>query len=65
MPASRFGCSTASLHRVGYMWVSTNYGYPNMNAWVGGEKLPDLNHTLSFFGSVWLPELKGMYTNAA
>jgi hypothetical protein len=46
---------------VGYMWVSNNYGYPSMNSWgFGGEKLPDLNHNFSFFGSVWYyPNVKG------
>ncbi len=50
---------------VGYMWVSNNYGYPNMNSWgFGGEKLPDLNQALSFFGSVWYyPNVHGTYTN--
>ncbi len=39
---------------VGYLWVSNNYGYPNLNGvGFGGEKLPDLNQPLSFFGSVW------------
>ncbi len=52
---------------VGYMWVSSNYGYPNMNSWgFGAEKLPDLNHALSFFGSVWYyPNVHGGYTNLA
>ena len=52
---------------VGYLWMSNNYGYPNMNSWgFGGEKLPDLNHNLSFFGSVWYyPNAKGTYTNVA
>ena len=33
----------------------------------GGEKLPDLNHSLSFFGSIWYyPNVHGSYaTNAA
>jgi hypothetical protein len=46
---------------VGYLWNSNNYGYPNMNGLgFGGEKLPDLNHNLSFFGSVWYyPTVKG------
>jgi Copper amine oxidase N-terminal domain len=46
---------------VGYIWVSTNYGYPNMNGvGYGIEKLPDLNHNLSFFGSVWYyPNVSG------
>jgi hypothetical protein len=50
---------------VGYMWVSTNYGYPNMNGvGFGIEKLPDLNHALSLFGSAWYyPNVKGTYTN--
>ncbi len=50
---------------VGYLWMSGNYGYPNMQSWgFGGEKLPDLNHNLSFFGSVWYyPNLHGTYTN--
>jgi len=50
---------------VGYLWMSGNYGYPNMQSWgFGGEKLPDLNHNLSFFGSVWYyPNLHGTYSN--
>ncbi len=52
---------------VGYLWMSGNYGYPNMQSWgFGGEKLPDLNHNLSFFGSVWYyPNVHGTYTNVA
>ncbi|MBV9028287.1 MAG: hypothetical protein JO311_06680, partial [Candidatus Eremiobacteraeota bacterium] len=52
---------------VGYIWMSNNYGYPNMNSWgFGGEKLPDLNQPLSFFGSVWYyPNAHGTYTNVA
>jgi hypothetical protein len=39
---------------VGYIWMQNNYGYPNLDGWgFGGEKLPDLNHAFSFFGSVW------------
>ena len=50
---------------VGYMWMSSSYGYPNMNSWgFGAEKLPDLNQALSFFGSVWYyPDAHGTYTN--
>jgi hypothetical protein len=50
---------------VGYMWLSNNYGYPNMNTFgFGAEKLPDLNQPLSFFGSVWYyPNAKGTYNN--
>jgi hypothetical protein len=46
---------------VGYIWTANNYGYPNMSSvGFGGEKLPDLNHNLSFFGSVWYyPTVKG------
>ena len=52
---------------VGYIWMSNNYGYPNMNSWgFGGEKLPDLNQPLSFFGSVWYyPNAHGTYTNVS
>jgi len=50
---------------VGYMWMTSSYGYPNMNSWgFGAEKLPDLNQALSFFGSVWYyPDAHGTYTN--
>jgi hypothetical protein len=46
---------------VGYLWTSNNYGYPNMNGvGFGGEKLPDLNQTISFFGNVWYyPSVNG------
>jgi len=48
---------------VGYLWRSTNYGYPNMNGvGVGIEKLPDLNIPLSFFGSFWYyPNVHGNF----
>ncbi|MBV8530385.1 MAG: hypothetical protein JO104_03635, partial [Candidatus Eremiobacteraeota bacterium] len=51
---------------VGYLWLSNNYGYPNMNSWgFGGEKLPDLNHNLSFFGSIWYyPDAHGTYSSS-
>jgi hypothetical protein len=50
---------------VGYMWLSGNYGYPNLNSFgFGAEKLPDLNQPLSFFGSVWYyPNARGNYTS--
>ncbi len=36
----------------GYMWRDNNYGYPKeTGAGVGLEKLPDLNHVFSFYGS--------------
>jgi hypothetical protein len=46
---------------VGYLWMTNNYGYPTINGvGFGGEKLPDLNHAFSFFGSVWYyPSLRG------
>lgn len=52
---------------VGYIWGSNNYGYPNLQAVGGGlEKLPDLDHTFSFYGSVfYYPNFKGTYTNNA
>jgi hypothetical protein len=48
---------------VGYLWRTTNYGYPNMNNFgFGIEKLPDLNLPLSFYGSFWYyPNIKGTY----
>ncbi len=51
---------------VGYLWRSTNYGYPNMNGvGFGVEKLPDLNVPLSFFGNFWYyPNVKGNYSGA-
>src|SRR5262249_29406106 len=47
----------------GYVWRTTNYGYPNQNGWgFGAEKLPDLNQTLSVYGSYWYyPSIKGNY----
>jgi hypothetical protein len=36
----------------GYMWRNNNYGYPKeTGAGVGLEKLPDLDHVFSFYGS--------------
>ncbi|MGC1380575.1 MAG: hypothetical protein WA814_06080, partial [Candidatus Baltobacteraceae bacterium] len=50
---------------IGYLWVSNNYGYPTMSSFgFGGEKLPDLNHALSYFASIWYyPNTKGSYSN--
>lgn len=50
---------------VGYIWVSGNYGYPNMSSFgFGGEKLPDLDHALSFFGSLWYyPNVNASFTS--
>jgi len=52
---------------VGYIWGSNNYGYPNLEAVGGGlEKLPDLDHVFSFYGSVYYyPNFRGTYTNDA
>ncbi len=49
---------------VGYLWRQTNYGYPRMNALgFGLEKLPDLDHALSIYGSAWYyPNTKGTFT---
>jgi hypothetical protein len=46
---------------VGYIWRSNNTGYPSINAvGFGLEKLPDLNHPFSFYGSAYYyPSVKG------
>ena len=37
-----------------YLWMSNNYGYPSLNGvGFGAEKLPNLNHNLSIFGSIY------------
>jgi len=50
---------------VGYLFRNTNYGYPQQHGWgFGVEKLPDLDHTLSLFGSFWYyPSVEGNYVN--
>jgi len=50
---------------VGYLWRSNNVGYPRMsNVGFGAEKLPDLNHPFSFYGSVWYyGNVKGSFTD--
>jgi hypothetical protein len=50
---------------VGYLWRSNNYGYPTMQGWgFGIEKLPDLEHTLSLYGSAYYyPNVNGTYTD--
>jgi hypothetical protein len=47
---------------VGYMWRTNNYGYPRMNNWgFGIEKLPDLDHPWSWYGSAYYyPNVKGV-----
>jgi hypothetical protein len=44
-----------------YMWKSNNYGYPVMDGFGEGvEKLPDLDHALSWFGDwMYYPEVRG------
>jgi hypothetical protein len=51
---------------VGYLWTQTDYGYPTQNAvGFGLEKLPDLDHSLSVFGSAYYyPNTKGIYAPA-
>ncbi len=46
---------------VGYLWRSNNAGYPAINnVGFGLEKLPDLNHPFSFYGSAYYyPGVKG------
>ncbi len=46
---------------VGYLWRTTNYGYPRQNGvGFGLEKLPDLDQTFSIYGSAYYyPNLKG------
>lgn len=48
---------------VGYLWRSNNYGYPTIQGWgFGAEKLPDLDHAFSLYGSVWYyPNANGTY----
>jgi hypothetical protein len=49
---------------IGYLWRSTNYGYPTQNGFgFGIEKLPDLDLALSFYGSFWYyPSMNGNIT---
>ncbi len=46
---------------VGYLWRSNNAGYPAINNVGGGlEKLPDLDHPFSWYGSAYYyPNVKG------
>ena len=64
---ARFGIRVAKPRiyiAAAYLWVSNNYGYPNMNnVGFGIEKLPDLNQALSFFGSAYYyPNVNGNIT---
>lgn len=49
---------------VGYLHREENYGYPKQNGFgFGAEKLPDLQNTLSVYGSVWYyPSVSGNFT---
>ena len=49
-----------------YLWRSNNYGYPSMSGWgFGAEKLPDLDQTLSVYGSAYyFPQVEGTYTDS-
>jgi hypothetical protein len=63
---ARFGFRVAQPRiylGVGYLWRSTNYGYPTQGGpGFGIEKLPDLNQTVSIFGSYWYyPNVKGTW----
>jgi hypothetical protein len=50
---------------VGYLWRQTDYGYPKLDGFgFGIEKLPDLDHALSIYGSAWYyPNTKGTFTD--
>lgn len=53
----RLGFKVADPHifvGVGYLWRSTSYGYPRLTGvGYGVEKLPDLNHAFSLYGSAY------------
>jgi hypothetical protein len=51
----------------GYLWRSNNYGYPNQTGGgVGLEKLPDLDHVFSFYGSaLYYFGVNGNYTSTS
>src|SRR6202049_3241538 len=52
---------------VGYLHREENYGYPKQNGFgFGAEKLPDLQNTLSVYGSIWYyPSISGNFTYPA
>ena len=54
---ARLGIKVANPHiyiGVGYLWRSTNYGYPRVTGvGYGLEKLPDLNQAFSLYGSLY------------
>jgi hypothetical protein len=49
---------------VGYLHREENYGYPKQNGFgFGAEKLPDLDQSLSIYGSIWYyPSISGDFT---
>jgi len=66
----RFGLKIAEPRiyiGVGYLHREENYGYPKQNGFgFGAEKLPDLENTLSVYGSVWYyPSISGNFTYPA
>lgn len=61
---ARLGLKVADPHifiGVGYLWRTTNYGYPRQTGvGFGLEKLPDLNQTFSLYGSAYYyPSVRG------
>ncbi|HUN29784.1 MAG TPA: copper amine oxidase N-terminal domain-containing protein [Alphaproteobacteria bacterium] len=50
---------------IGYLWRANNVGYPKLgNVGFGLEKLPDLDHPFSVYGSVWYyGNVKGNFTD--
>ena len=48
-----------------YLWAANNYGYPKFHgAGFGIEKLPDLDHVFSVFGSYYYyPSIEGNFTD--
>jgi hypothetical protein len=65
---ARFGLKVADPRiyvGVGYLWRSSNYGYPRINGvGFGAEKLPDLDQPLSIYGSAYYyPNAKGTFTD--
>jgi hypothetical protein len=49
---------------IGYLWRQENYGYPRQTGLgFGAEKLPDLDHVVSVYGSVfYYPTISGRFT---
>ena len=49
-----------------YLWERNNYGYPDLGGvGFGAEKLPDLDQTITLYGSAWYyPSVSGAYSAA-